>query len=291
MFATPLIKRLTLFLLLLSLPTLACGLTVDIPVDNITTGPTQMEEINIPAPNTQQANLTLSFGAGKFKLNPGAQGALVSGTVTYNVEDMKPKVSVDGAKVNVETGDLKIEGFPNFSNEIKNEWDFELGAMPMDLHISAGAYDGEFDLGGLSIRSLEITDGASNVRLKFSQPNQVEMDTLRYQTGASNVSLSGLANANFSSMIFRSGAGNYTLDFSGALQRDAAVTVESGISHVVIIVPQGVSAKVIFDGGMSSVSTSGDWQKSNGMYLLSGNGPTLTINVDLGAGSLELRTH
>lgn len=286
----PLYKRLLIVLIFISLPTLACGLTVDIPVDKITTGPTQTEEISIPAPNSESVDLTLSFGAGKFKLGSGAQGALLTGTVTYNVEDLKPKVSVDGAKVRVETGDLKIEGIPRFSDEIRNEWDFKLGEMPIDLHINAGAYEGNVDLGGLSLQSLEINDGAANVRLKFSEPNPVTMSTFRYQTGASTVNLSGLANANFSSFIFRSGAGDYTLDFSGNLQRDAAVTVESGISRVVIIVPKGVSARVIFKGGMSSINASGGWQKSSGSYVMEGNGPTLTINVDMGAGSLELRT-
>ena len=67
--------------------------------------------------------------------------------------------------------------------------------------------------------------------MKFPKLNRVEMDSLYYQTGASNVHLSDLANANFASMVFRSGAGNYTLDFSGELQRDAEVKIESGISQ------------------------------------------------------------
>jgi len=53
------------------------------------------------------------------------------------------------------------------------------------------------------------------------------METLRYVTGASNLKLSNLANANFASMIFEAG-GNYSLDFSGELRQDAVVTIEAG---------------------------------------------------------------
>ena len=44
-------------------------------------------------------------------------------------------------------------------------------------------------------------------------------------------------------------AGDYTLDFSGELQRDAVVNIESGISRVVVIVPREMNAKVYFKGG------------------------------------------
>jgi len=285
-------KPILTILAVLALVTMACGITVNIPipVDEITTGPTQTEEINVPEPDVSVVDLTLVFGAGKLNLEPGATGALVTGTASYNIEDFKPKVSSSAGEVRIETGDLKIEGIPNFSKNVENNWELKLGDSPMQLAITAGAYQGDLELGGLALKSLEINDGAADVRLKFSEANQVEMDTLRYITGASNIKVSGLANANFASMIFRSGAGDYTLDFSGSLQRDAVVTIESGISQVVIIVPDGTSAKVIFNGGLTSVSKSGQWSQSGNTYTQPGNGPQLTINVDMGAGNLELRS-
>ena len=89
----------------------------------------------------------------------------------------------------------------------------------MDLTIAAGAYEGNLELGGLALKSLTVKDGASHVDLSFPEPNQTEMSILRYETGASDVKLTGLANANFSTLTFSGGAGNYTLDFSGELQR------------------------------------------------------------------------
>jgi hypothetical protein len=114
------------------------------------------------------------------------------------------------------------------------------------------------------------------------------MDAFRYTTGASNVDLEGLANANFTDMYFRSGAGSYTLDFSGDLKRDANISIDSGVSTVKVIVPEGVNARLSFDGSLSNVSTNGSWSKSNGDYVMNGSGPTLTFVVKMGAGTLEL---
>ena len=285
-------KMTKIFILIavLALVSLACGLTVNIPVDRVTTGPTRTEDINVPAPVADEVDLTLSFGAGEFVLNPGAGEALVNGTARYNVDDFKPEISVDSNQVKIESGELKIEGLPRINNDIINEWDLKLGNQPMNLMINAGAYKGDFELGGLSLKSLKVSDGAADVELKFSSINPVEMESLSYQTGASSVRLTDLANANFASMVFRSGAGDYTLDFSGELKRDAQVAIESGISQVTIIVPEGFSAQVSFQGGLTNIETHGGWQKSGNDYMLNGSGPTLTITVDMGAGNLVLRT-
>lgn len=288
------LKNIFLFGIVLSLglASLGCGLTIDLPVDRIATGPLQTENFDILAPNAEVVDVRLNFGAGEMMIVPGVGEALISGSATYNVEDFKPEIKVEGAQVTLEMGNLELTGIPDINNadNVKNIWNLGLGSHPMNLRIQAGAYEGIYELGGLALKSLEISDGAANSELRFSKPNLLSMETLRYTTGASSVSLSGLANANFTSMIFRSGAGNYTLDFGGALQRDGVVTIESGMSEVTLIVPEGVNTRLIFKGGLASVETSGSWQQSGDQYLLPGSGPLLTINVDIGAGNLVLRT-
>jgi len=270
---------------------MACSVTFNLPSNTVTTGQTNTDQINVPIPtNTAEtADLTLIFGAGELNLQPGAPDALVSGTATYNVAQFKPEVTTNGNQVTISTGHQDLRGIPNLGNNYKNTWDLKLGDVPMQLNIKAGAYKGVMELGGLSLGSLSVADGASQVKLNFSNPNKVEMDTFRYETGASTVELKGLANANFSDMIFKGGAGSYMLDFSGELKQDATVSVDAGLSSVTIIVPKGVSARVLVDRGLANVDISGDWEKSGSDYSLSGSGPRLTINVNLGAGNLVLR--
>ncbi|NMC12344.1 MAG: hypothetical protein GYA34_05610 [Chloroflexi bacterium] len=277
--------------ILLSAVTLACGVQINIPVTNINTIKPVTEEINISQPETSSKiiKLTLNFGLGELNLSPGADNALVTGTAVYNIKDLKPETHIEDDKITLETGDLEIEGIPKFKDKQKNKWNLKLGVTPMDLNINAGAYEGDFELGGLSINSLTIRDGASKVILRFSEPNQTEMNDFIYETGASEVALYGLANANFSNMRMKCGAGDYTLEFSGELLRSADVTINSGMSSVKIVVPKGTSARVFFDGGLADVDIHGDWNSKENGYFLSGGEPMLTINVNMAAGSLILR--
>lgn len=283
-------KSILAAILVLALATMACGVTVNTPpLQELTTGATQTMDISVPAPSSGSTNLTLEFGAGELTLAPGAQNELVQGTATYNAEQLKPVITTNGSDVKVSTGNVVIRGIPAIrAKDFVNQWDLKLGNQPMALKINAGAYKGRMDLGGLALTSLEISDGAADVDLKFSQPNPGEMNQFVYTTGASNVNLHDLANANFSGMTFRSGAGSYSLDFSGGLKRDAAVTIESGVSQVTLVVPTGTSAQLSFKGGLSNVDMRGDWQKSGANYVMQGSGPTLTIVVTMGAGNLVL---
>ena len=284
-------KRILLAIAVMALVTMACGININLPMERINTGPVQTEEINIPATDTSgPVNLTIDFGAGELDINPGAQDVLVEGTAEYNVPELKPEITVEGNTVLLKTGEMKkIKLLPVFGDKYKNSWDLSLGESLLDLTINAGAYQGNIELGGLSIGSLTVADGASQAEWSFSQPNLVEMNTLRYGTGASSVSLDGLANSRASEIIFKGGAGDYTLDFSGQLQNDMDVSIDAGISNVKIVVPQGVSASLNIDGGLSNVEVNGNWEKSGNVYEMAGDGPRITFDVTMGAGNLELR--
>ncbi len=283
-------KPFMIVVFILALASMACSFTINLPERNVRTGPTVVDEIEVEAPDQgQSANLSLAFGAGKLNLSPGAGDRLVSGTASYNVSEFKPQVSATGSRVRIEQGE-QLRVLPKLGRDLVNEWDLRLGDAPMSLRITAGAYQGRYELGGLAIEDLEISDGAAESRLTFSEPNQVEMDNLRYTTGASSVTIEGLANANFEDMYFRSGAGSYTLEFSGELQRDATVTIESGLGNVRIILPPGVPGRLSFDGGLSNVDVGGDWRRSGNDYIQEGSGPQVTFIVEMGAGNLELRS-
>jgi hypothetical protein len=273
----------------LSLVTMACSLNISLPDREQKVGPTQTQDILVPIPDAAETRLEFRFGAGELKLTPGADGYLVQGVATYNVIDLAPEVEVNGNEVIIKSGTLEITGIPNFDDTVRNEWNLQLATTPMQLFIKAGAFKGEYELGGLAIRELDIADGASDVNITFSLPNLVEMERLRYDTGASNVSLKNLANANFQMMTFRSGAGEYLLDFGGELKRDSLVHLESGMSNVRLVVPAGTNATLTFTGGLASVNPGGEWQRDGDQYFLQGKGPSLIIEVDMSAGTLDLR--
>jgi len=273
------------------LATLACS--ISIPSVDIMTGPTTETLIDVPRQSdpSQEAYVTLMFGANQLKISPGAEG-LVGGSVRTNVKDFEPVVTIDGSDIRIAQGELDVKGFPNIrADDVLNEWNLKLGSDPIRLRIASGAYQGEMDLGGLALTDLYITDGAAEVKVDFSKPNAVTMSSLRYETGASEVQLRNLANAHFASMSFRSGAGDYTLDFGGVLVQDANVNVESGLSTLTIIVPKGTAAELDVSGGLSSVNASGAWTtRDSAHYELGGQGPRLRIDITMGVGTVNLET-
>jgi hypothetical protein len=281
------IRKLLPGILVLALSTIACGFHVSVPINTITPGPMLTDEINVPLPDTAQSvNLSLAFGAGTLKVQPGAS-VLVSGTAKYNIPDFKPVVTSTGSTVRIEQGNWHLKGIPDLSN-IKNVWDLSLGKQPLNLNIEAGAYQAEYQFGGLSLTNLTIKDGASDVKMNFASPNLIEMSLLSYETGASNVSMIGLGNANFANLTFHSGAGNFTLDFTGGLKRNGSVNIETGVSNTTLVIPSGLPVQLTVDGGLSNVSYDSAWFKNGNLYTQSGTGPQLTIVVHIGAGNLTL---
>ncbi len=283
--------KVVILFLLLAITLSGCGINVELPFKTETkTGPTVTESIQVPVPDLNSPlDVNLSFGAGKMTLLPNPGPDLLSGTVTYNVADFKPEITVDDTGVTLKQGNLKINAIPTITGSIKNEWNVAITNHPIELTIKAGAYSGEFEFGGLALTDLHITDGASNVELKFSTPNTSRMNAFRYETGASNITMEKLGNANFQTMIFQSGAGNYSLDFSGVYQHDASVFIETGLSRLIISVPEGIQAEVNFEGPLSKIFTSGNWQESGDEYILEGQGPILIFTIETKAGTVTLK--
>jgi hypothetical protein len=283
-------KKLLLVIAVLACTTLACGFTVNVPITtDIKTGPTVTEEILVtdPDPDADRMDVSIAFGAGELKIDSGAE-ALIEGTAVYNVEDLRPEVKTSDDRVEISTGNLEIEGIPRFDDRMENEWDLILSDRPMNLRIIAGAYQGDIELGGLSLTELHITDGAADVRVDFDEPNQEVLEDFNYETGASSVVLTNLGNANFKSMVFQGGAGNYELDFSGEMQADADVLVQTGLSNLLVTVPDDLNVQVRIEGGLTNIETRGSWGHSGGRYTHDGDGPALDITIKMGAGNLIL---
>lgn len=279
--------KIILAILILALASLACGFRYTLP-EAPKAGPEVEESITVADPKSDDTRLSLAMGAGKLTLSPDPDAKnLVEGTVLYNVEDLKPTIGKSGNSIEIRQGDFKA--LPLFDN-MKNEWNLKLSDAPLDLTVEAGAYEGRLELGGLALKSLTVQDGASHVDVSFKEPNQTQMSLLRYETGASDVKLTGLANANFSSLSFTGGAGNYTLDFAGDLQRDAVVSVESGLGNLSLIVPEDVHALVTVEGAAVNINHGSGWTQNGQTYTQEGSGSTLTIVVKMAAGNLVL-TH
>jgi len=280
-------KRLTILLLTLITIAMLVGCTFTVHVPSSTVIDTQTLEISEAKPTSSvPVKLTIDMGAGELAIKGGSD-QWVSGEVKYNIQEWKPTITRSDESLKISQGKQQVWNLP--TNTVINKWTLELGDVPMALTLNAGAYKGSLDLTGLPITDLEINDGASEGRVTFNEPNPAEMDRLVYRTGASSVSLTGLANANFADMTFDGGAGSYTLDFSGELRREARVKITVGVSNVDLIIPSNMNVVVEVDGGVNSINPSGNWLVNGTTYSIDNAGPLLTIVIDMGVGNLNLK--
>ncbi|MHC1740039.1 MAG: toast rack family protein [Anaerolineaceae bacterium] len=272
-------------LIILAIVLVACSFSVNVPT--VDTSTTQTFEVNQPVVDgMQEANMTIEMGGGRLNVSSGSS-KLIEGTVIYNVADWKPSLSVTNSNVRLTQNNSTNIGIP--TGDIKNDWNLKLGSLPMSLKISAGAYEGTIDLTGLALTNLEINDGASKATVRFDSLNPSEMQSMAYKTGASSVSILGIGNANTTQLSFESGAGDYTLDFSGNLQKDLNAKITSGVSQVKIIVPKNTHTIVNLNGGLSNVDAEGTWTMSGSQYEAAGSGKTITINIEMAVGNLVLQ--
>lgn len=271
-------------LVVVALILMGCSFTVNVPT--VQTGSLETFNINEAYPaNVSSPTLVIEMGAGTLNIT-GGSSELVSGQVKYNVPEWKPTVSQDSAGVTLSQKQTSQIGFP--SGNIKNDWTLQLGKDPIALKIAAGAYEGTLDLGGVPLTSLDISDGASKSTVTFDAVNPEKMSSLSYKTGASTVSISGIANANVASVSFDGGAGAYTLDFTGQLQQDIKVYIKTGMSEVKLILPQGAHSIVTVTGGLGNVSANGSWTISGSTYETGSGSPSINIQVETAVGSLVL---
>ncbi|MBG0788622.1 MAG: hypothetical protein H0S79_26335, partial [Anaerolineaceae bacterium] len=230
---------------------------------------------------------SFSMTGGTFNITPGST-KLVTGAINYNVEDWEPQFTRSNNYFEIkQVNPYRISGIP--TNEVVNEWNFALSSLlPLNLSIEGGASENDFNLTGLQLTNLKVFQGASKTTVHFDVPNPVIMDEFAFTTGASSAELTGLGNANFNSMSFSAGAGDYTLDFTGALSHDATVDIKATISNITIIIPAGMKAVIINDGTVSNFNTEGTWLLSDDTYTTMEEGPTLTINLDMAVGNVTL---
>lgn len=251
-------------------------------------GQTQTATINVPKPEDRSAtwDVELNLGAADVKIGSSSEG-LVSGTITYNVESLKPTVT---------SGERRLQIGQDAGGVLPlnthNEWRLQLGqGVPMNLSVNTGASSGDWELGGLSLRRLAWLQGAADAVVKFSQPNPDRLDSFTVNGGAASLTLRGLANANIRTANITAGAGAVTLVFDGQLSADTEVILDGGVSAITIY-SGGNPVQLISEGALKNVDSK-DWTQTNDTYSSpewTGNSPMITVRARLGVAALQLIT-
>jgi hypothetical protein len=278
-------KKILFVIIVLVLASFACS------IQNVKmrTIETQEVEISEPLPTSDsETELVFKMAGGKFLIHPGAQG-LVDGTIIYNVEQWEPEFTRRNNAFKITQVDsFRLSGIP--AGDVVNLWDLKLtNTLPLNITITGGASQNEYNFSGLKISQLAITQGASETDIRFDIPNSILMQSFTFSTGASSAEIYGLLNANFEKMSMSAGAGNYKLDFSGFLTHDVHVEIKAGVSNISISVPSDIQVVVNNKGTISNINTSGTWLVSDTIYRTLNDGYTLTIDLNMALGNVNLK--
>jgi len=281
------IVGLAVFMLVLGVAGCGVGLSA------ATAGPDQTAQVNVPQPEGTDTvwNVELDPGAATVSVAANAEG-LVEGTIDYNVAELKPVITTDGGQVTIKSGDLNNKIV--MSENIKNDWKLRLGqGVPMKLTVNAGATQGTYELGGLSLQALTWDQGASAATVNFSRPNPEKLTAFDVTAGAASLTMNGLANTNLGTATFKVGAGSLTLSFDGALAQDATITIDGGASALTIYSGGNPVQVETGDNGLSGVSK-GAWTQEGQTFSspewTAGTGPRIMIHTNMGGGGVTLLT-
>ena len=250
--------------------------------------------IQVAYPALGNTHLRIALGACRFKARPGQGEEWVAGTYNDPTDRRPLRIIEEEASVTITEAEPSFERIPAVFGGVPR-YEVELGKKrPFALTIETGASDFELDLGGIPLSRLMVRQGAGKFELGFPVSNPERMELLEISSGAAGIELENLANANPSEMRLSGGAASYELDFGGVLSRDAEVSIETGLSRVVVSVPSSTAARLATETTLGSVDLGDGFTKREGAFLteaaLSGDGPVLRIRAGVRLGSLQLRT-
>lgn len=250
--------------------------------------------IHVPFPKAESLHLRLSVGACRLEVKPGDGEAWIDGAY-YDPSNALPcKIDQDGGTVHL-TQDYRVaEWWGLFGGNIPH-FMLQLGkAVPYTLTLEVGASESRFDLGGLPITRLVARQGAGKMDFSFSAPNPQPMSLLELNAGAVGIDMRSLANANFAEMRVEGGAAAFKFDFGGTFQREARVSLTTGMAGLDVYIPAATSARVTSETILGGVDVGNGFTKKEGAFWTSagaaGQTPLLDIVARVSLGGLTLRT-
>jgi len=249
----------------------------------------------------REVNVVLSFSFGTVIIGRGESEKILT---LKGAGSNKPELTMDYTVRNrvgyldldLGTGsDAEAASGLNLSRLDRGSWSLGItDAVPVSLDIELGVGKGEFDLSGLQVRDFNLSTSASEVTLRFDEPNTTTIENLNIETGVSTFTGRGLGNANFRHLRFEGGVGTYTLDFGGLKENEVDVDVTVGMGSLTIIVPSTVGARILYDENwMSSINLEAGWTTTAENEYTTENYRSapgrMNIRVESGLGSIKIR--
>jgi hypothetical protein len=239
----------------------------------------------------ERLELHIDHAAGRLEVAEGDPRRLYEFALRYDenvihpVADYQPWAGV----LRLGTESLERAGFRGSGDESTASIRIA-PTVPTDLEMRFGAGQAQLELGGLSLRSAELTTGASETRIAFSSRNRVPGDLVRIRSGVASVHAESLGNSRAKRFEIEGGIGKTLLDFGGSWEGDATASVKMGIGSLRLRFPRDLGIRLTRTSLLTRLNTEGLERRGNGFQSSNwASAPyKLTVHVEAGLGSIDV---
>jgi hypothetical protein len=227
----------------------------------------------------------LDYAAGNLRLAAGRPSELYRMDLSYDDSRFLPLSDFDASRGAVLLG-LKTAGAGGLRVVSQNQLR-QVAAVAfsprvdLELELNLGAVDGEVEMGGLRVSSLDLKAGASRSVVRFSKPNGIRCRHASFSAGAAELIVRGLGNSRCDDIAFEGGMGKVTLDFTGAWASNARVQVQMAMGELTLRLPRRIGVRITMDRFLSSFETAGLVRRNNGFQSANYDPNQGRIDIDL----------
>jgi N-terminal domain of toast_rack, DUF2154/Cell wall-active antibiotics response 4TMS YvqF len=218
--------------------------------EGVRVGDLQTTSQTIELDDADSVSVEIQTGAAELDVSGGAS-ELLEASFTYNVEELNPRATYAGGRLEVTESDVE-EGIGSLFDldEYRNEWDLKLNEdVPMEMRIS-----------------LNIAGGAGDVHLALG------------------------GSQSLSQLDFNMGAGEVTIDLTGEWGNDLDARLNGGLGDINLRLPSDVGVRIEVETGVGGVDAGG-LTKDGNTYTNDAFGAsnvTLRIHISGGVGQINL---
>ncbi len=243
-------------------------------------------------------DVRIKYAAGRFEITKGTDRYLYRLASRYDAEafDLRSdyRESESGGRLRVE-----LEGEKHLHFKDLKRYDIEAGSLRLAisgttrlaLDLELGAVEAVLELGGLKLQQIRLKIGASDMQIRFSEPNPEEAEECSFKVGAAAFAVEGLGNSGCRNITFKGGVGSTLLDFSGEWQHDAEVNIEVGLGSLEIRVPSELGVRIERNTFLMGFDAQGIWIHEGNTWTSENWGQgshDLTIHVRGALGTIEV---
>jgi hypothetical protein len=219
--------------------------------------------------DSAEHRVQVRYGAGRIDVVATDAPLLYSMNLRYDETATTPihRYDAQARALTLGVDNERMRFSHNIDEKTKGEMRLALSrSVPLDLSLDLGATRGVFDLGGLSVRSLRLDSGASDLQLDFSTPNKSRMRVFDVDVGAASFEARNLANANAPAIRVHSGVGSVDLDFGGTWTQDMSVAVDLALGKITFRIPRDVGVRVEVEKFLAAFDQQGLQKRGDAYY-------------------------